>query len=71
MCAKHPGAAEGTHHRDECGDDSASPAAGPFLPYRAEDGRVKIELRLELETVWLTQQHIAALFQTAQQNIHR
>ena len=45
------------------------PATGQFLVYRAEDGRVKIEVRLENETVWLTQQHMAELFQTTQQNI--
>lgn len=30
---------------------------------------MKIEVRLENETVWLTQQHMAELFQTTQQNI--
>jgi len=28
---------------------------GQFLVYEAEDGRVKIDVRLEDETVWLTQ----------------
>ena len=45
------------------------PAKGQFLVYSAEDGRTKIEVRLENETVWLTQQHMAELFQTTQQNI--
>lgn len=45
------------------------PAKSQFLVYAAEDGRVKIEVRLEGETVWLTQQHMAELFQTTQQNI--
>lgn len=45
------------------------PAKGQFLVYPAEDGRTKIEVRLEDETVWLTQQHMADLFQTTQQNI--
>ena len=40
------------------------PAKGQFLVYSAEDGRTKIEVRLEGETVWLTQQHMADLFQT-------
>ena len=31
------------------------PAKGQFLVYSAEDGRTKIEVRLENETVWLTQ----------------
>ena len=45
------------------------PSKGQFLVYPAEDGRVKIEVRLENETVWLTQQHMAALFQTTIPNI--
>src|SRR2546422_9621324 len=45
------------------------PAKGQFLVYSAEDGRVKIEVRLENETVWLTQQHMADLFQTSKQNV--
>src|ERR1039458_4342567 len=45
------------------------PAKSQFLVYAAEDGRVKVEVRLENETVWLAQQHMAELFQTTQQNI--
>lgn len=45
------------------------PPKGQFLVYRAEDGRVKIDVRLENETVWLTQQQMAELFQTSKQNI--
>jgi len=42
---------------------------GQFLLYEAEDGRIKIDVRLADETVWLTQQHIAELFQTTVPNI--
>ena len=42
---------------------------GQFLVYEAEDGRVKIDVRLSDETVWLTQQLMADLFQTTKQNI--
>jgi hypothetical protein len=45
------------------------PSKGQFLVYPSEDGRVKIEVRLENETVWLTQQHLADLFQTSKQNV--
>lgn len=45
------------------------PAQGQFLVYQAEDGRLKLEVRLEGETVWLSQQQMADLFQTTQQNI--
>ena len=42
---------------------------GQFLVYATEDGRMKIEVRLEGETVWLTQADIAELFQVKPQNI--
>jgi hypothetical protein len=37
--------------------------------YQTEDGQTKIEVRLEEETVWLTQVQMAELFQTTKQNI--
>ncbi len=40
-----------------------------ILLYQIEDGRTRIEVRLERETVWLTQQLMADLFQTTKQNI--
>lgn len=40
-----------------------------FLIYQTEDGRVKIDVRFEDESVWLTQRMMADLFQTSQQNI--
>jgi len=42
---------------------------GQFLVYEAEDGQVKIDVRLEDETVWMTQQLMSDLFQTTKQNI--
>ncbi len=42
---------------------------GQFLVYEAEDGCIKIDVRLAEETVWLTQQLMAELFQTTKQNI--
>lgn len=44
-------------------------ALGQFLVYTAEDGRVKIEVRMEKETVWLSQAAMAELFQTSVPNI--
>jgi hypothetical protein len=49
--------------------NSSPPPEGQFLVYQAEDGKLKLEVRFEGETVWLTQQHMAELFQTTQQNI--
>lgn len=37
--------------------------------YQVEDGQVKLEVRLQNETVWLTQQMIAELFRTTIPNI--
>ena len=42
---------------------------GELLVYQAENGTVKLEVQLENETLWLTQQQMAELFQTTQQNI--
>ncbi len=38
--------------------------------YQAEDGRVKIDVRLEKETVWLSQKMMADLFRTSVSNIN-
>lgn len=40
-----------------------------FLIYQPEDGKTRISVRLEDETVWLTQASMAELFQTSKQNI--
>jgi hypothetical protein len=46
------------------------PASGPaIILYQTEDGRNRVEVRLDHETVWLTQNLMAELFQTTQQNI--
>lgn len=37
--------------------DNPTSGKGQFLVYEAEDGQVKIDVRLEDETVWLTQRH--------------
>ena len=39
------------------------------LSYVSEDGTIKFDVKIEDETVWLTQQQIADLFDTTQQNI--
>ncbi len=40
-----------------------------IIIYQTEDGKTKLDVRLENETVWLTQKMIAELFQTTSQNI--
>ena len=42
---------------------------GEILVYKNQDGTVKVDARLEKETVWLTQKTMAELFQTTKQNI--
>ncbi len=42
---------------------------GQFVLYQTQDGQLKIDVRFEGETVWLTQQHMAELFQTTKQNV--
>ena len=39
------------------------------LLYQAPDGRTRLEVRMQDETVWLTQAQMAELFQTTQQNV--
>ncbi|MCD4811437.1 virulence RhuM family protein [bacterium] len=45
------------------------PSNGEFLIYQTDDRQVKLDVRLKNETVWLTQQMIAELFQTTVPNI--
>src|ERR1700675_3333254 len=40
-----------------------------LLFYQTEDGKQRIEVRLENETVWLTQKLMSELFQTTPENI--
>jgi len=40
-----------------------------ILLYQTVDGKTKVEVRLENETVWLTQSQMVELFQTTKQNI--
>ena len=46
------------------------PEHGQILVYQAEDGQVKIDVRLENETAWLTQAQMARLFQTTIPNVN-
>ena len=43
---------------------------GELVVYKSEDGLIKLDVKLENETVWLTQQMMAELFQTTIQNIN-
>lgn len=52
------------HNRGEKMDNNSN-----FLMYQTENGDTKIQVRLEGETVWMTQKAMAELFQTSKQNI--
>ena len=42
---------------------------GEIIIYQTEDGLTKLDVRMEDETVWLTQQQMAELFQTSRTNV--
>lgn len=42
-----------------------------IILYNTEDGKAKIELHVENETVWINQLELAELFQTSKQNISK
>ena len=48
--------------------DQALPDSEIIL-YQTEDGRTRIQCRLEDETLWLTQAQMAELFETTPQNV--
>ncbi len=46
------------------------PSKNELILYQTEDGKIRIEVRLQDETVWLTQKLMAELFQTSVPNIN-
>jgi hypothetical protein len=50
-------------------DQEALTSRSSLLFYQTEDGKQRIEVRLEEETVWLTQRQMSELFQTTSENI--
>jgi hypothetical protein len=48
---------------------SEATAGGEILLYESEDGTTRVDVRLEQETVWLTQRQMAALFETTPENV--
>jgi hypothetical protein len=49
--------------------DTPGPPGGHLLVYQSDDGRVRLEVRLQHETVWLTQSDLARLFGCSADNI--
>jgi hypothetical protein len=50
--------------------EEGQPTQSQILLYQTEDGRQRIEVHLQKETVWLSQKGMAELFQTTPQNIN-
>lgn len=46
------------------------PKNSQFIIYQSQDGQTKIDVRLENETVWLTQKPLAELFNVSITNIN-
>ena len=42
---------------------------GEIIIYQAQDGSSKIDVKVQGETVWLTQQQMAELYQTSRTNV--
>lgn len=40
-----------------------------LLFYTSPDGKIRMEIRVEGETIWMSQQMMAELFQTTKQNV--
>ncbi len=49
--------------------DNLNRIGSEIIIYQTDDGRTKIDVKFEDETVWLTQQQMADLFQTSRTNI--
>ena len=60
--------------KKKAGLTSGEAAKGQFLVYQAEDGKLKLDVRFEDESVWLSQRLMAKLFQkdvrTISEHIH-
>lgn len=48
---------------------SQNPGNGDILIYQSEDGRTHIDVRMEQDSVWLTQQQLCELYQTSKSNV--
>ena len=49
--------------------DNSNIVENEILIYQTEDGHTKIDVKLEGETVWLTQAQLCELYQTSKSNI--
>ena len=47
----------------------SKPNPSALILYQTEDGRTHLQVRLENQTVWLSQSQMTELFQTTKQNV--
>ena len=50
-------------------DMQGEKAKGEILVYQSDDGKIRLDVRLERETLWMTQSDMARLFQCSTDNI--
>lgn len=50
-------------------DDDPSDAPPGLVRYTAADGSIRLQVRVDEKTLWLTQSQMASIFQTTEQNI--
>jgi len=46
-----------------------SPTPSQLIIYQTQDGKTRLDVRMDRETVWLSQNQMADLFQTTKQNV--
>ncbi len=51
------------------GDAPAAAPGGEIVVYESSDGEVRVDVRLEQETVWLSQRDMATVFRTSTDNV--
>ncbi len=49
--------------------EAGEPDSGDVVLYQSPDGEVRLDVRLEHDTIWLTQKQMAELFDTSTDNV--
>jgi hypothetical protein len=58
-----------TNNNNLDGAATTGSSKGNLIVYQSEGGRIQVDVRLEQETVWLSQEHMARLFGKSKQTI--
>ena len=65
----HRGGGKAMSRKRSPDKDQSLPVQSRLLLYQTEDGQTRVEVRLQDETVWLSQSAMTELFQSSKQNI--